>query len=67
MKVYVLDSNGKGLSDWRYVASPFQKGSYSALKPRMVLGNAHKEVGRILDCSEIPRIGKTVCDMLSLF
>lgn len=42
------------------MASPYQKGSYSALKPRMVLGNAHREVRRILDCSEIPRIG-TVC------
>lgn len=61
MTVCVLDCTGKGLSDWRRVASLFQKSSYSALKPRMVLGNAHREVRRILDCSETPRTGKTVC------
>lgn len=61
MTVCVLDCTGKGLSDWRRVASLFQKSSYSALKPRMVLGNAHREVRRILDCSETPRTGNTVC------
>lgn len=47
----------KGYQGEGTMACAIYKSSHSALKPRVVLGNAHREVRRIMD-SPAPRMGK---------